>query len=583
MSAIASNLTVVALGWALLHFIWQGLIVGASTGVLLMRLRDASPRWRYAVCALALLICLALPLIQLVYFLGQASALPEQGQTIALPDWWYALQAHIPALMVAWGLGVSVMTLRLSLGLVWVSKQRHSSIPAPAIWQDRLDELARRMGLHYPVPLKLHMALSSPVTLGFWRPVVLLPAALLSGMPVSMLEALLAHELAHVRRWDYLINLLQSLVESLLFFHPVVWWLSTRMRIEREQVADELAAQALKDPRRLALALHALSLQVAQTAQPVLAMSARGGILLRRIERLMAPPPTTASWKLALPALLVACTSLLVQAQGQSSGVKATDIPAEPAYNLQQLAVNAKHVLVLDEAGRVLMKKDADTVVPIASLTKLMTAMVLLDAKLDPNEKLRITRADMRIRTQANSLLTLGSEFPRAAALKLTLMASENRAAALLARTYPGGPGAFGRAMQAKVQSLGLTRTTMTDATGISLSNMSTATEIAKIAAAAAGYPEIASITSGQHSMVTLNGLTRELHNTNPLVGGVGWDIRLSKTGTSNEAGRCLAMRMRSGSRNVTVVLLDADNSEQRLRDASNIRDSLVRLSAQPI
>jgi len=165
MSAIASNLTVVALGWALLHFIWQGLIVGAATGVLLMRLRDASPRWRYAVCASALLICLALPLIQLVYLLGQASALPEVGQTIALPDWWYALQARIPALVVAWGLGVSVMTLRLSLGLVWVSRQRHCSIPAPAIWQDRLDELARRMGLHYPVPLKLHMALSSPGTL----------------------------------------------------------------------------------------------------------------------------------------------------------------------------------------------------------------------------------------------------------------------------------------------------------------------------------------------------------------------------------------------------------------------------------
>lgn len=581
MSALASNVTVAALGWALLHFMWQGLIVGAATGMLLMLLRNASARWRYAVCALALLICLALPLIELVYLLGQASALPAQAQTTALPDWWYALQARIPALVAAWALGVSVMTLRLILGLVWVRRQRHNSIPAPAIWQDRLDALARRMGLHYRVPLNVHMTLSSPVTLGFWRPMVLLPAALLSGMPVAMLEALLAHELAHVRRWDYLVNLLQSLVESMLFFHPVVWWLSTRMRLEREQVADELAAQALEDPQRLALALHALSLRVGQTAQPVLAMSARGGILLKRIERLMAPPPTTASWKLALPALLVACTSLLVQAQGPSFGDKATDIPAEPGYNLQQLAVNARHVLVLDEAGQVLMEKDADTIVPIASLTKLMTAMVLLDAKLDPNEKLRITRADMRIRTQASSLLTLGAEFPRAAALKLTLIESENRAAALLARTYPGGQGAFGRAMQAKLQSLGLTRTTMTDATGISLANMSTATEIAKIAAAAASYPEIASITSAQHSMVTLNGLTRELHNTNPLVGGAGWDIRLSKTGTSNEAGRCLAMRMRSGSRIVTVVLLDADNSEQRLRDASKIRDSLVGLPAQ--
>jgi D-alanyl-D-alanine endopeptidase (penicillin-binding protein 7) len=111
------------------------------------------------------------------------------------------------------------------------------------------------------VQLKLHASLSGPITLGFWRPVVILPAALLSGLPVDLLEALLAHELAHIRRWDYLVNLLQSLVEGLLFFHPVVWWLSRRMRIEREQVADELGALTLRDPSHMALALHALSLQ----------------------------------------------------------------------------------------------------------------------------------------------------------------------------------------------------------------------------------------------------------------------------------------------------------------------------------
>ncbi len=188
----------------------------------------------------------------------------------APPAWRAALQAWMPALVLAWSAGVGLMSLRLCLGLAWVGRLRRQAVAAPAIWQARLDALALRMGLRRSrqVPLKLHAGLSSPVTVGFWRPVILLPAALLSGMPVALLEALLAHELAHVRRWDYLVNLLQSVAEALLFFHPVVWWLSARMRAEREQVADALAAQALQDPQQLATALHALSLHAA-APQPV--------------------------------------------------------------------------------------------------------------------------------------------------------------------------------------------------------------------------------------------------------------------------------------------------------------------------
>jgi D-alanyl-D-alanine endopeptidase (penicillin-binding protein 7) len=451
---------------------------------------------------------------------------------------------------------------------------RRHAVFAPAIWQARLDAMAQRMGLHRRVQLKLHASLSGPVTMGFWKPVVLLPAALLSGMPVALLEALLAHELAHVQRWDYLVNLLQSLVEGLLFFHPVIWWLSRRMRVEREQVADELGALLLHDPGHMALALNELSLQ-APSRQPGLIMSARGGLLFQRIERLMAPPPETAGWKLALPALLVACVSLPMQASGPDASHPAS------AASLLQLPVNARHVLVLDEAGgKVLLAKDANTVVPIASLTKLMTAMVVLDARLDPDEKLRITREDMGSAIQDNSLLSAGSQIPRATALQMALMSSENRAAILLARTFPGGNEAFVHAVRAKIRSLGLTRTTITDPTGATPANTSTATELATIVAAAARYPEIAEITSHQRAEVAVDGRTRALHNSNPLVGGKGWDIRLSKTGYSAEAGRCLTMRLRSGDKDFTVVLLHADDSEQRSRDASRIRDSLAHSGA---
>ena len=564
-----------ALGWVLLYFVWQGVIVGAVSAVLLWLLRHASARWRYAVCALALLLCLCIPTVHLLSLLSGTSL--AQLPMAAPPAWRAALQAWMPALVLAWSAGVGLMSLRLCLGLAWVGKLRRQAVKAPAIWQARLDSLALRMGLlrSGEIPLKLHAGLASPVTVGFWRPVILLPAALLSGMPVALLEALLAHELAHVRRWDYLVNLLQSVAEALLFFHPVVWWLSARMRAEREQVADALAAQALQDPQQLATALHALSLHTAAPQHSGLLMSARGGALLTRIERLMAPGLDTAGWKLAVPALLLACATLLLQVQGKPAVSGAT--LAEAAVAMLDLPVSAKHMLVFDDStGQVLMAKDADAVVPIASITKLMTAMVVLDAGLDPDEQLRIVRADGDASLQRRSLLADGVAVSRGALLQLALLPSENRAAAALARTYPGGGAAFHQALQAKIRHLGLHRTTLLDPVGSSPANTSTASEVAKIVAAAARYPDIARITSHPQASVAVNGKVRTLRNTNPLVGGKGWDIVLSKTGSSHEAGSCLTMRMRSGGKHVTVVLLDADGAQRRSLDAGHIRDTLA-------
>lgn len=557
-----------ALGWSLLYFVWQGLVVGALAAVALWLLRGADARARHAVCALALLACVGIPLTHLLYLLG-AVAPPSSAFSSTL------LNAWMPSLVLAWSAGVALMSLRLLLGLAWVARLRRQAVAAPAVWQQRLDALALRMGLRSPVPLRLHAALASPVTVGFFRPLVLLPASLLSGMPVPLLEALLAHELAHVRRWDYLVNLLQSVAEALLFFHPVVWWLSARLRVERELVADALAAQSLQDRAQLASALHQLSLQPATPGHDGLLLSARGGTLLTRIQRLMAPAPTLmsgrAGWKLALPAMLLAGATLLAQAPRQS-----TPPIRLVAASMLALPVNARHMLVIDDAsGKVLMAKDADTVVPIASITKLMTAMVVLDAGLDPDETLRIIRADGEP-GQRRGVLADGVQVPRSVALQLALLPSENRAAAALARTYPGGRAAFDLALQAKIRSLGLKRTSLDDPVGTSPANTSTATEVARIVAAAARYPEIARITTAAQASVAVNGKPRTLHNTNALVGHAGWDIALSKTGSSNEAGSCLTMRMKTGGRQVTVVLLDADGAERRGLDAAHIRTALA-------
>lgn len=568
-----------AWGWALLNFVWQGAVIGGVAALLLAVLRGAPARWRYAVSAFSLLLCLGLPLSQCLTL-----AEPAEGDfVVELMPW----AERMPALVTAWALGTALMLARLALGLAWVGRARRRSTPAPAEWQARLDALARRLGLKRAVSLRLLPDLAGPIALGTLRPCVLLPAALLSRLPVDLLEALLAHELAHVRRWDYLANLLQSAVEALLFFHPVVWWLSARMRAERELVADEISAESLGDSRRMAVALHALSELDVDGTEPRLAPAARGGDLLGRIERLLAPKPQATGWKLALPALLIAATSFVVQAKTRN----VPDTPApQPAQSAQttmpdaaatqplRLPVNAKHVLVVDDAtGRVLMSRDADAIVPIASLTKLLTAMVVLDAKLDPKEKLRISSEDVDTLKHSRSRVRVGTHMTRQAALEMALMESENRAAFALARTFPGGEAAFAKAMQAKIRALGLHRTSITDPTGLSPANTSTATEMATITAAAARYGEIERITSVKKAKVPVDGRTRELRNTNRLVGAKGWDIRLSKTGYTEEAGRCLAMRMMNGKRPVTVVLLDADGSANRLRDAALIRKSLAR------
>lgn len=573
------NLEILVQAWggALLNFVWQGLVVGAVAGALLALLRGAPARWRYAVSGLALAVCLALPLLQCL------DLSPADGMDVV--DEMESLAAQMPALVGAWALGSALMLGRIALGLAWVRRARRQARPAPAPWQARLDALAQRLNLRRRVTLGLLPELDGPIALGMLRPLVLLPASLLSRMPAELLEALLAHELAHVRRWDYLANLLQSAVEALLFFHPVVWWLSARMRAERELVADEISAELLGDSRRMARALQALAELSPPRPVPTLAVAARGGEVLRRIERLLAPRPHATGWKLALPALLIAATSFMVQASTRPAAEDAPPVhsaqgvvsaPPQAPVPPIKLPVNAKHVVVIDEnSGKVLMARDPDAVVPIASLTKLLTAMVVLDARLDPKEELRITSDDVDRLKHSASRVAVGTTMSRRSALEMALMASENRAAAALARTFPGGEEAFAKAMHAKIRSLGLTRTSISDPTGLSPANTSTASEVAKITAAAARYSEITRITSDQKAVVPVNGRPRELHNTNRLVGAKGWDIRVSKTGYTEEAGRCLAMRIMSGLRPVTVVLLDADGSAQRLRDAALIRKSL--------
>lgn len=230
--------------------------------------------------------------------------------------------------------------------------------------------------------------------------------------------------------------------------------------------------------------------------------------------------------------------------------------------------------LIYDEsAQRPLYSKNSDTLAPIASITKLMTAMVVLDAELPLDEKIRLDVADMDTLKGTRSRLSIGSTFTRSELLKLALMASENRAAAALARTYPGGRAAALTAMNTKARELGMWNTRFLDPTGLNSDNVSTASDLVKMVGAAQNYALIHQYTTtATHSVAGKRGRELRFTNTNPLVRNASWDIGVSKTGFISEAGRCLVMEAKIDKRPVIIVLLDSWGKSTRIGDANRIR-----------
>ncbi|HEY5801624.1 MAG TPA: M56 family metallopeptidase [Burkholderiaceae bacterium] len=293
------------LAWALLHFAWQGTLIAAATVCALAILRHAKPQARYAVACAALAACVLLPLYTLMTFsahvMGPIQLLRHAnggvaGATALISD---TLRTHLHAIAAAWACGVLLLGLRLAGACWWVHRLTLSATAAPQALQDAANALAARLHIERRITLRLTHSVDTPLTLGWLRPLVLIPASLACGMPAPLLEALLAHEIAHVRRHDYLINLLQSTAEIFLFYHPAVWWLSRRIRCEREQVADDVAARVLGEPRRLALALR--ELDAFQYANQQTALAANGGDLMKRITRLLRPQTQLNIWKAVIP------------------------------------------------------------------------------------------------------------------------------------------------------------------------------------------------------------------------------------------------------------------------------------------
>ena len=238
------------------------------------------------------------------------------------------------------------------------------------------------------------------------------------------------------------------------------------------------------------------------------------------------------------------------------------------------LKLRSSIAMIYDEQGQSpLYTKNADTVAPIASITKLMTAMVVLDAKLPLDEEISISALDMDTLKGTRSRMRPGMKLTRGELLKLALMSSENRAAAALARTYPGGTDAAVVMMNYKARELGMKDTRFLDPTGLNSGNVSTAQDLVKMVQTAQHYDVIHEFTTSSSHTVGLGGRhPMRYSNTNPLVKNASWNIGVSKTGYISEAGRCLVMQAKINQRPVVIVLLDSWGLRTRVGDANRIK-----------
>ncbi len=325
------------LGWTLLHFLWQGILVAALYALARALAGDRiSARGRYAIACASLLAMTVAPALT-YWWLGNSGQAARIGD---LTDWgarqlapgvayspvtdpW---QQAMPGIVMAWFAGAAACSLRLLMGFISAAALRRSRhAPALTEWQQTLDRLIERMHVSRSVRLLATDRVDSPSVIGWLRPVILAPVGVLCGLAPEQVEALLAHELAHVRRHDYLVNVLQGIAESLLFYHPAVWWISNQIRAEREHCCDDLAVAASGDVLVYARALA--ELESMRPAHFKAALSANDGSLLRRIRRLTNPVAARrpagwgAAWSLGALMLLGIAGVAVTGAQGQSQTV----------------------------------------------------------------------------------------------------------------------------------------------------------------------------------------------------------------------------------------------------------------------
>jgi len=309
-----------AVGWTLLHSLWEGAIIAAALGAALLAMR--SSRTRYAAACVALLAMVAAFGFTLIRLMPEAQAM-QTVRTLAFPAWkvqtgtevpgsahLLGFAALLPWVASVWIAGVWIFYLWHVAGWISICRLRRRGVCcAPERWQQQLARLSAQLRLSGPIRLLESCLVDAPIVLGHFRPVILMPIGLLAGLPAGQVEAILLHELAHIRRYDYLVNVLQRAAEGLLFYHPAVWWMCRVIRAERENCCDDVVVAMSGNAHEYAVALAALEQNRGSGREPALA--ATGGNLVKRIRRLLYPKRTRGAWTPLFAAVIAAAIAAL--------------------------------------------------------------------------------------------------------------------------------------------------------------------------------------------------------------------------------------------------------------------------------
>jgi beta-lactamase regulating signal transducer with metallopeptidase domain len=342
-----------SIGWALLHLVWQGAIVAAilASALALMARRTANARYAISCAALALLPLLAVITAWRAY---EEPPLPLEGgsavlraQTLPL-DLAKAAAVHatratlrsvgeiahdaLPNVVLLWLVGVTLLSIRLVVSWGRIKKLAQTASPATETWERTLTRLSGALALRRGVAILESAAVEVPTVIGWLKPLILLPMSTISALKPEEIEMLLAHELAHIRRHDFFVNLMQTAVETLMFYHPAAWWISHRIRIEREHCCDDMAIETCGSALRYARALTHLEELRAHPAE--LALAANGGSLLTRIRRLVSSTDDAASdtsrWGAAAAVLAVVIALLAIPSMPALAKRSTDELPAKP-------------------------------------------------------------------------------------------------------------------------------------------------------------------------------------------------------------------------------------------------------------
>jgi beta-lactamase regulating signal transducer with metallopeptidase domain len=315
--ALLDSPVVQSIGWALVNSIWQGTLIGVSTALALRAVSGARANTRYLVACAGLLLMLLVPLVSVFTSRAQDS-LDVVAMASSSPD--IVAVAPIDRILlvavVVWVVGVALLSVRLVAACLGIERMKRATRSVDESLALRVRAIAHRFGVERSVQIFESTVVPVPTVVGYLRPMILLPASVISGLPAAHLDAVLAHELAHVRRHDYLVNVLQSIIETLLFYHPAVWWCSRQIRMEREHCCDDLVVEACGD--RVGYATTLAQLEELRGMKPMLSMNVTGGRLIDRIRRVLKPSPAndgqSTTWMIVPALTLVAVAIVLAPA-----------------------------------------------------------------------------------------------------------------------------------------------------------------------------------------------------------------------------------------------------------------------------